>query len=118
MKIDIISIMNRGQPNEYLILSVLSDADLSYYIVLGTRYITPQSITSAAKFTHWFAARPVKAGDLVLLYTGTGTDATTTMTDGKTAHHIYWGLPGPVWKSTGDCAVLLEVNTWKTSKYE
>jgi hypothetical protein len=118
MKLDIIGITNRGKPDEHLALAVRSDTDLSNYVVLVTRYITPQAISRIPKSFYWFPAKPVKAGDVVLLHTGTGVDTATALTDGKSGHHFYRGLPSPVWNATGDCAVLLEIDTWKTSAYE
>lgn len=122
MKLQLIQIIDRGIPNkERLHLRVLEDANLSYYIVFATTYLSPQAISNLQRHAYWFAPKNVKAGDEVVLYTGSGSPSESKIAlglPGRTAHFFFWGLPNTVWNVTGDCAVLLELNSWQTSKYE
>jgi hypothetical protein len=119
MKITISQIFKRGVPSEErLVLKVLTDSNLTYYVVLDTVYSTPTTISPVPKHTFWFRSKPVKAGDTVVLYTKMGEPSERKLDDGTTAHFFYWNQKGPLWDKTGNCAVVMELNTWATSKYE
>lgn len=119
MKITISQIYKRGVPSEErLIMKVLNDVNLSFFVVLDTVYSTPQTISTIAKHTFWFKPKPVKAGDTVVLYTKEGTPSEKKLDDGTTAHFYYWNQRNPLWNLTGNCAVVMELNSWETSKYE
>lgn len=119
MKLEIIKILDRGIPqDERLWVKVLNDTDLSFYIVLHTNYITANSITSSHKHSFWFPPKKVKSGDYIILYTRNGNSTESKNADGSTNHFIYWGLNNSVYNSHEDCAVLFEVNTWKTTPLE
>jgi len=122
MKIVIHSIADRGIANkERLALRVTSDTTLSYYVILDTAYITPNSIQTVPKNVFWFPPKPVKAGEWVLLYTrpATTTDLVEKILDDVTTAHIfYWGQPNVLWRQTGNCAVVLELSDWVTTPFQ
>jgi hypothetical protein len=119
MKLSIEKILDKGvSTKERLWLRALADCDLNFYLVLNTVYVTPNSIKTSPKHTYWFSKKPVKAGDYIVLYTGKGTESETKNKDGSTTYFLYWGFDNPIWKNVGDCAVLLELENWMTSKYE
>jgi hypothetical protein len=59
----------------------------------------------------------VKAGDNIVLYTGSGTPIKRPRPDGGTDHFVYWNMPGTIWNNIDDCAVLVEITTWQTSAF-
>lgn len=119
MKITISNIFKRGEKDEErLSLKVLTDTNLTYFVVLQTAYTSPQAVGAGWKSAFWFKPQPVKAGDLVVLYTKPGTPSTKKKDDGTTIYFYYWNRANPLWVKTGDCAVLMEVDSWVTSAYE
>jgi hypothetical protein len=119
MKLEIIKIVDRGvESKERLWLRVLADCDLTYFIVFDTTYTSSNSISNIQRHAHWFRPKKVKTGDYVVLYTGNGTSTEKANNDGSTTHFIFWGLEKTIWNQQGDCAVLFEVNSWRTSSYE
>lgn len=119
MRLQIVAIGNRGSANQERVhLRVLADTNLSYYVVLDTTYVTPTAISNLLRHAYWFPSHQVKAGDNVVLYTGVGVNMSLTNPLGGTNHFFYWGLRETVWNNTGDCAVLMELSTWETSRYE
>jgi hypothetical protein len=119
MKLQIVGVVDRKSAgNERLHLRALADANLMYYVVVDTTYISPTSISNKLRHTYWFPNRPVKAGDHVVLYSAAGTESKKINADGTTSHFFYWGLGSTVWNNTGDCAMVFEINTWMTSAYE
>lgn len=119
MSLQIVQIVDRGQPNrERLHLRVMADTNLQYFLVLSTSYLTPAAISNIPRHTYWFAPKLVRAGDEVVLITGHGTPIEAPNPSGSTIHYFYWGLPQTVWNTTGECAVVLEVTTWETTRYE
>lgn len=117
MKIDILKIIDRGIANkERLWLKVLTSTDLTHFVVFATSYTSPDSISNFPRNTYWFNSKLVKPGDSVVLYTKSGTESETINKDGTTTHFLYWGLNNTIWNKTDDCAVLLEVDSWQTSK--
>lgn len=119
MKLEIIKIIDRGiADKERLWLRVLADTDLTYNIVFDTTYTSENSISNVQRHAHWFKPRKVITGDYVILYTKKGTDSSSKNNDGSTNHFLYWGLDNTIWNKEGDCAVVFEVNTWKTTVFE
>lgn len=119
MKLAIIRVADRGvREKERLRLKVVNDTNLTYYVVISSRYGTPNSVESEARQSYWFPPRAVKAGDVVILYTKSGKSHQQRLEDGTTKHFFYWGGTGPRWTQTGDCAVVMEVSDWQTSAYE
>ncbi len=116
MKLDIIQIADRGVASkERLHLRVLEDADLVYYIIFDTVYSSASTISNSQKDAFWFKPKKVKSGDHVIIYSGTGTNTESKNADGTTNHFYFWGKQKTMWNEVGDCAVLFEINTWKTS---
>ena len=119
MRIEILDIVERGVPNkECLVLKVIAECDLSYFIVLDTVYLTPNSISSSNKNSYWFKPKKVKSGDYILLYSGIGKDSESNNTDGSVNHVMCWGKSNTLWNKEGDCAVLFEISSWQTTKYK
>jgi hypothetical protein len=117
MKIEIAKILDRGVANkERLWLKVLADTDLRFFIVLDTTYTTDSSVSNLQRHAHWFRSNPVRAGDWVVLYTGPGKPAQTVNPDGTTRYFLHWGLEKTIWNATADCAVLMEITSWQTSR--
>lgn len=118
MNINIEKILDRGTANkERLWLRVVADTDLCYFIVFDTTYTTPDSISNLHRHAYWFRSKEVRAGDSVVLYTKAGTPSEQVNPDGTKTHFLFWGLENTIWNKTGDCAVLFEVTSWQTSKY-
>lgn len=116
MRLEIINIYDRGIKSKELIwIKVLADTDLVNYIIFDTEYLDPNAISEAPKNTYWFQSKFVKAGDYVILYTGTGTPSESKNNDGSTNHFLYWGNRSTLWHKKTDCAVLFEINSWQTS---
>lgn len=119
MKVEIVRIVDRGIANkERLHMKVLADTNLTYYAIFSTEYATPTSVSSRPKLAFWFADMPVKAGDQVVLYTGSGQQKSERNSSGFTNHFFYWGQQITLWNKRGDCAVLLEISSWQTTVYE
>lgn len=119
MNIEIVQIVDRGTPNnERVHLRVLAPTDLQYYLVADTTYTASNAISNKVRNTFWFPPHPVRAGDNVVLITGVGTPQQRPNAYGGTDHFFYWNLQRTVWNNTVDCAVLFEITTWNTSRYE
>jgi hypothetical protein len=119
MKLEIIKIFERGiAQKERLSLRVLNETDLSFYVIIDTVYLSENSISSSQKHAYWFNPKKVKTGDYIVLYTGNGTPSESKNADGTTNYFLYWGLNNTIWNNKGDCAVVMEINTWKTSPFE
>lgn len=120
MNATIVKIFDRGIVNkECLAIKISANTDLKYFLVLSTKYATPESLNPKPVATFWFGPKLVKTGDFIFLYTGTGNASQSLSKDGlSTNYFFYWNQPKTLWNNTGDCAVLFEVNSWETSKYE
>lgn len=118
MKIKIEKILDRTTEKERLWLKVLSDTDLQYYIVFDTTYISQSTISNLQRHAYWFDPKKVSSGDYVVLYTKKGKNSEKENSNGTTTYFVYWDLDHPIWNNEGDCAILFEVGTWETSKFE
>jgi len=117
VKMKIRTIHGHGKADEeYVILDVLSDCNLNHYMVADSTFTKEGKISNKARHTHWFVMSDAKKGDIVVLYTGVGRNKAVKSANDSTVFHRYWGLKSAVWNDDGDGAVLLEINTWKTTK--
>lgn len=117
MKIQIDQIVDHSTLNsERVLISVIQDTDLKYYIIADTTYTSAENISNKLRHMYWFAPKSVKAGDKVELYTKVGTSSQIDIGNGNTKYIIYWGLGASVWNNDGDAAILFHVDSWKTTK--
>jgi hypothetical protein len=110
MNVRIKSVPNAGDlTKERLVLTALAHVDIGAYAVFCSGIAdagTPDAGPVAGpKRAYWFPDYEVNAGDVIVLYTKTGTQSKKPW-NGKTAHFFYWGLSAPIWGPTV-CAVLL-----------
>ena len=120
MRLRIVTVADPGVPNqERLHLSVLVDAQLEYYVVLRSFTVPGQAFALVSAGTapaFWFPSRPVKAGDNVVLYTGSGMMTSNVRPDGGTDHFFYWGMPQTLFHDPNACVVLTELNWWQSGR--
>ena len=116
MRLDLIGIFFRGVPNKECVgFKANSDTTLNYYVVLNTRYIGANAVSTTPQHVFWFPPRPIRKGDTVLLYTGSGNAQSTVNADGTNTHYYYWGSKTTLWNEPEACAVLLELTAWATT---
>ena len=118
MKLKIKSIADKADhKQERLVISVLSDTNVGEFAVLRTGYSGGQ-VTTDVWDTFWFPDKQVSAGDLVVIYSKTGTTSEKLLKTGKKAHFYYWGKPQTIWSSSGKSVVLLHAPVWEASGAE
>lgn len=119
MKVEIISVHNKGNyEEEYVLMRVKESCDIGQYILADSTYIEANRISNKVRHTYWIPDKQVDRGDLVSVWTKIGKNTTTKNNNGETIHRYYWGLNKAVWNNEGDCAVLLELNTWQLFEVE
>lgn len=118
MKVEIIAIKEPGVlEKERLVLQVLKDCDVGYYIALDSTYTQENKLSNLVRHPYWFPDKQVAAGDLVVLYTKVGKQSSKTNKDSSESHFFYRNMEKTVWNKESDCAVILEVNTWISKGY-
>jgi len=114
MNLEIQSFAESGdKAKERLVLKATADIDVGAYAVFFTLTKNGENPTSGSKKAFWFPDGKVKSGDLVVLYTKSGTTSTKELTEGRTVHFFYWGLGDSIWNTPKSGAVVLMVNNWK-----
>jgi len=118
MKLKIKSIKDAGiVEKERLILKVLQEDDIGYYVVFKTTSFEDDSISNKVRYAYWFPDNQVRTGDLVILYTKSGRESKKfNPLSGITSHFFYWGLEKTIWNEKNDSAVLLEVKDWDNKR--
>lgn len=117
MKVKVISVHNHGDfDQEYVLLKVLENCDVGYYILGDSTYTNDGKVSNKVRHTFWFPDKEVKKGDLLSVWTKTGKNTSTKNDSGTPIHRFYWNLKTAIWNDDGDCAVLLELNTWQFFK--
>lgn len=96
---------------ERLVLKAHAEVEIGNYAVFCSG-VSDGKATAGHKTAYWFPDEKVKAGDLVVLYTKTGTDSKKKLESGVTAHFFYWGLKNAIWGNSNNTAVLLRVAEW------
>jgi len=105
---------NGIRKKERLVLEVLRDDDIGYYVVFDTTFTGDGSVSNKVRHSYWFPDKKVRSGDTIVLYTKLGIQSEKQRKDGSTSHFFYWGLDKTIWNKEGDCAVLLRIEDWRT----
>jgi len=115
MKLKMTKIVDYGtHDSEKILIDVLEEANLRYYLVRDTTFSTKDTISNKWTHVHKFLNQIVKTGDKVVLYTKIGTNSKKELANGNIEYTYYWGLGSSVWNNDGDVAVLYEISTWET----
>lgn len=118
MDLQIDKVIDNGtQSTERILLNVIADCDLSYYVITDTTFTTPTHVSNKLRHMYWFVAKKVKKGDKIILYTKNGNDTETPLNNGlNKTYTFYWDLKNSVWNNTGDSAILFNLKSWKVTK--
>lgn len=81
---------------ERLVLHAKRSAYIGDFLLIRTS-VEDGEVTTDVGDSLWFPDRPVKAGDLVAVYTKSGADRKKKIEGGRTAHFFYWGQHAPLW---------------------
>lgn len=112
MNLKFSSIADRGiTAKERLVLEVVAKTDVGEYAVFRTG-VSGTSVTVGVRNTFWFPDKPVAAGDLVVLYSKSGTESEKELERGTKAHFFYWGAGGSLWGGKEDAAVIAHIDEW------
>ena len=102
MSVKIINIKSVGIPDkERLVLKVLNDDDIGYYVIFKTSFIE-ERIYTHIKNTFWFPDKKVRKGDFIVLYTKSGIQSEAKNKMGTISHIFYWGLKEAIWGRKDD----------------
>ncbi|MBE0564912.1 MAG: hypothetical protein IH621_03075 [Krumholzibacteria bacterium] len=114
MNLRIVAIRESGVlTKERVVLRADSPTDTGHYILLRV-LLQDGDPTTDVLGTFWFPDKPIKPGDLIVLYTKHGTPGEKS-SGGGTAHFFYWGLSSPVWSENNVGATVLYAPEWITS---
>jgi hypothetical protein len=114
MKVRIISVHGHGDyDKEHVLMEVLRDCDIGNFILADSTYTNEHKISNRLRHILWIPDKFVKQGDLVSVWTKSGTNTTVTNDQGRTIHRFFWDLKTAVWNDEGDCAVLFDINAWR-----
>ena len=116
MKVQIQSFKDVGVPDkERVVMKVATDHDIGKYLLFHSNKSAESNATSGRKIMYWFPDKPIKAGDLVVLYSKKGKRSEKKLDSGGTVHFFYWGLEDPVWGDDSKVAVLMLSAEWNTA---
>ncbi len=114
MSIQFRGMRNAGElKDERVVLHVLENDDVGRYALFRTQ-IQEDDVVSGGDIenAYWFPDKPVRKGDLIILYTKVGKDKDKVNEDKTTSHFFYWGLPTPIWGDMLDVPVLIHASGW------
>jgi len=118
MNVEIKLIRDHGiLDDERLVLNVLKDCNIGYYIVFDSTYSSDGELTNLVRHSYWFPDEKVSEGDIVVLYTKKGNQSTKRNKSGNSSHFFYQGMDKTIWNQEKDCAVILEINSWQSKGY-
>jgi hypothetical protein len=114
MKIEINSFIDKGIiKSERIALKATEDCNLKFYSIHLTYELSSGGFFNQPYKTYWFPPLEIKAGDWIVIYSGTGTLSTKKNEDGSTSYFHYWGLATAIFNKPEDSIVLAELNTWQ-----
>ena len=99
MKIKLVEIKDPGNKDkERVILKVLNETDLGGYMIAVSVEESDQTVSTDLRNVMWLEDQPLKIGDLVVVYTKSGTNGKIVNSDGSTSYFFYWSLSDPIGK--------------------
>ena len=114
MNIEIGNTYNAGELKlECLSLRVRADIDLGDYVLLCSNY-RAGTVTNGVRHALWFADMRILKGDIIFVFTRSGSYDLSTSKEGTRFHYIYWGLKEPIWNADNRAPVLLHAPIWET----
>lgn len=118
MNLKLKSVADKGDPQkERLVIRVLNDTDTGEFLVMRTGFVN-EAVNIGVSNTYWFPDKPVKAGDLVVLYTKSGTIKDKPLERAGTVHFFYWGESAALWNDANTAVVLAHAPVWESSSAE
>ena len=101
----------RDLARERLVLHAKRSTDIGDFLLIRT-CVEDGEVTTDVRNSFWFPDRPVKAGDLVVVYSKSGTQRDKKFEGGRTAHFFYWDQKAPLWGDENFVPVLLHARDW------
>ena len=118
MNLKLRSIVAQGNlKNERLTLKALQNLDIGDYLVAQSGY-ERNSPTTTLFHTLWFPYKPIKKGDLVVVYTKNGSNSERELDNGNTAHFFYFDFSEAIWNDSNKGALVLYAPTWKSKSVD
>lgn len=113
MNLELRSILGRGDLNkERLTFRAIADLDIGDYIFMQVSSFGNE-ITTDVNISFWFPYMRVKKGDIVVLYTRSGSAEPKRLTTGHFAHFFYLNMLEPIWGSDDFAAVIAHAPNWE-----
>lgn len=118
MNLKLKSIADKGNPQkERLVIRVVNDTDAGEFIVMRTGFVDDE-VNIGVESAYWFPDKPLKAGDLVVLYSKAGIIKDRPLDSGGNVYFFYWGQSTAVWQSANTAAVLAHAPVWESANAE
>ena len=113
MNISIRGVRNIGDlVKERIVFKVIANTEIGDYMVFSAQSLGKKGISNRLSQSYWFPDGDVEAGDLVVLYTKTGTDREKVNGNGSTTHFYYWGLEDTIWDEEESVPLLVNIEEW------
>lgn len=117
MKLKVIAVQGQGiLEKEAVWLEALEQCSIEKYIICDTTYTDDRHISNEVRHAFWFPPNAIAKGDLVALWTKSGTNGPVRNDRQTTTHQYYRNLGRTVWNKDGDCAVLFHLLDWVTTR--
>lgn len=113
MKVRITSIADQGNyAKERIVMRALSPIDIGKFAIFEAEKSKDGGVTNAIFSTYWFPDKKIKTGDLIVLYTKSGTSGTKELSNGRLTHFFYWSEDVAKWSTSKRAPVLLAIDDW------
>lgn len=108
-------VRNRGEiTRERLLIRAERAVDIGKYLLLSARTREGRILGSRVPNCYWFPDVEITAGDLVVLYSKSGSKNVRENNSGNHSHFFYWGLGEPVWDDPARAPVLVRIAAWNS----
>jgi len=106
-----ISALIQGEHDEErVMIKVLEDCDLSNFIIADHTFDEKRQQSDKIRHTFWFPKQPVKAGDIIFVYTKDGRDRSFSNSTNTTSYAYFWDIDTSIWNDTYDGVILIKID--------
>lgn len=114
MNITIQGVRDAGNlEQERVVLKVSASTDAGKYVLVAGNTANDGMVSATVRRSYWLPDKPVKANDLIVLYSKDGKTNEKQNKNGTTSHFFYWGLKSSAWESNDAAAILMRIAEWE-----
>lgn len=119
MKFKIRGVREPGElDKERVVIELLEDGNVGTMIIASTKQQSSTKVSARIKSPYWIPDQEVKRGDLLVIYTKSGSRNSKENNDGTSSYFFYMGESQPLYNKEDQTVAAFDISSWSFAKRE